>query len=89
MQELKDSTALYLLYSVLPLKMANSPYISMFELGWRNYTRSILKPSYIKTLQVWKGLVVERFEELNVDINQLPIKQYAYDYHDYHKKDAS
>ena len=41
---------------------------------------NILKPSYSKTLQVWKRLVVERFEELNVDvdINQLLIKQYAY-----------
>ena len=28
---------------------------------------NILKPSYSKTLQVWKRLVVERFEELNVD----------------------
>ena len=33
---------------------------------------------------------MERYEELNVDvdINQLLIKQYAYDYHDYPKKDA-
>ena len=51
---------------------------------------NILKPSYSKTLQVWKKLVVARFEELNVDvdINQLLIKQYAYNYHDYPKKDA-
>ena len=51
---------------------------------------NILKPSYSKTLKVWKRLVVERFEEMNVDvdINQLLIKQYAYDYHDYPQKDA-
>ena len=51
---------------------------------------NILKPSYSKTLQVWKRLVVEHFEELNVDvdINELLIKQYAYDYHDYPQKDA-
>ena len=30
---------------------------------------NILKPSYSKTLQVWKSLVVERFEELNVDVD--------------------
>ena len=30
---------------------------------------NILKLSYSKTLQVWKRLVVERFEELNVDVN--------------------
>ena len=49
-----------------------------------------LKPSYSETLQVWKRLVVERFEESNVDvdINQLLIKLYAYDIHDYPKKDA-
>ena len=65
--------------------------------GFGNYITSqtanrcnIRKPSYSKTLQVWKRLVVERFEELNVDvdINQLLIKQYAYDYHNYSKKDA-
>ena len=30
---------------------------------------NIIKPSYSKTLQVWKSLVVERFEELNVDVD--------------------
>ena len=51
---------------------------------------NILKPSYSNTLQVWKRLVVEHFEELNVDVDiyQLLIKQYAYNYHDYPKKDA-
>ena len=33
---------------------------------------NILKPSYSKTLQVWKRLVVERFEELNVDVDIKP-----------------
>ena len=31
MQEIKDSTTLYFLYSVSPLKMANSPYISVLD----------------------------------------------------------
>ena len=30
---------------------------------------NIIKPSYFKTLQVWKRLVVERFEEFNVDVD--------------------
>ena len=30
---------------------------------------NILKPSYSKTLHVWKRLIVERFEELNVDVD--------------------
>ena len=44
-------------------------------------TANIHEPSYSKTLKVWERLVVECFEELNVDvdINQLLIKQYAYD----------